>query len=68
MTLVINGMDDCMRHEPRVNVAVTDSGTSIPADPACLFEPFFSSKLHVMGNGLSIPRIIVELHFRLHPL
>lgn len=46
-----------------VEVAVHDTGHGIPENKlADLFEPFYSTKSHGMGMGLSIVRTIVESH------
>src|SRR5262249_22764087 len=46
-----------------VEVAVEDSGRGIDAEAhRQLFQPFFTTKDHGMGMGLSISQSIVELH------
>jgi len=46
-----------------VEISVADTGCGIPADAAGqLFQPFFTTKRHGMGVGLSISRTIVEAH------
>ena len=45
-----------------VEVAVRDSGVGIPAPPADVFAPFFSTKRNGLGMGLSISRSIIEAH------
>ncbi|MGH7790002.1 MAG: ATP-binding protein [Candidatus Binatia bacterium] len=45
-----------------VQVAVCDSGAGIPAPPADVFEPFYSTKAEGLGMGLSISRSIIEAH------
>jgi C4-dicarboxylate-specific signal transduction histidine kinase len=47
----------------RARVSVCDTGTGIDPDRVTkLFEPFFSTKEHGMGLGLSICRSIIEAH------
>ena len=47
----------------QVSVAVQDSGVGIDADiEKQLFNPFFTTKPHGTGMGLSICRSIIELH------
>ena len=44
-------------------ISVADTGSGIPADVRNqLFQPFFTTKRHGMGVGLSISRTIVEAH------
>jgi PAS domain S-box-containing protein len=52
------------RREPHdVLITVEDSGPGIdPKDLDHIFDPFFSTKSHGMGMGLSICRSIVEAH------
>jgi two-component system sensor kinase FixL len=46
-----------------VEITVADTGAGIAADvSAQLFQPFFTTKPHGMGVGLSISRTIVEAH------
>ncbi len=45
-----------------VQVAVSDSGVGIPAPPADVFAPFYSTKASGLGMGLSISRSIIEAH------
>jgi signal transduction histidine kinase len=78
LNLLLNAMDamkDAPPHDRRlevsarlaggreVEVAVSDSGTGIPANKLPrLFEPFFTTKPSGMGMGLAISRTIVEAH------
>ena len=46
-----------------VEVAVSDTGSGIPADKlAHVFDPFFTTKANGMGMGLPISRTIIEAH------
>jgi len=45
-----------------IEVAIRDSGVGIPAPPADVFAPFFSTKRKGLGMGLSISRSIIEAH------
>jgi two-component system sensor kinase FixL len=46
-----------------VAVAVADTGQGIPEETRSqLFQPFFTTKRHGMGVGLSISRTIVDAH------
>jgi two-component system sensor kinase FixL len=46
-----------------VAVYVADSGPGIPPEAAVqLFQPFFTTKPHGMGVGLSICRTIIDAH------
>ena len=46
-----------------VLVAVSDSGPGLPqANPARIFEAFYTTKANGLGMGLSICRSIVEAH------
>jgi two-component system sensor kinase FixL len=46
-----------------IEVQIADTGTGIAPEVAeNLFQPFFTTKLHGMGVGLSICRTIVESH------
>jgi two-component system, LuxR family, sensor kinase FixL len=69
----IDAMMDTPRRELTVSVAptdhqmieisVADTGSGIPEEVASqLFQPFFTTKAHGMGVGLSICRTIVEAH------
>ena len=56
-----------VRSEPAsdgtVVISVQDRGCGLPEDfETCIFEPFFSTKPHGLGIGLSISRSIVESH------
>ena len=78
MNLVLNGMEAIapLGDGPRelvirsgkdgpdqVTVAVQDSGVGIdPDSEKQLFNPFFTTKPHGTGMGLSICRSIIELH------
>lgn len=46
-----------------IEVRVADTGSGISSESAAhLFQPFFTTKIHGMGVGLSICRTIVEAH------
>jgi len=46
-----------------IQVAVTDSGTGIPADKINqVFDPFYTTKGHGTGLGLSLARTIIETY------
>jgi signal transduction histidine kinase len=45
-----------------VEVSICDSGVGIPEPPIDVFAPFFSTKAHGLGMGLSISRSIIEAH------
>lgn len=78
LNLIINGCDAMNRLEPDdrrlriatvrdgaafVRVSVTDHGPGIPTEKMDrIFEPFFSTKEHGLGMGLSICRAIVKAH------
>ena len=48
---------------PLCEVSVADSGPGVPPDAiGKIFDPFYSTKEHGMGMGLSIVRTIVEAH------
>jgi two-component system sensor kinase FixL len=78
LNLILNGMDalsGASLEDRRVSVtalldgaqtveiAVSDTGTGIPADKlAHVFDPFFTTKLNGMGMGLPISHTIIEAH------
>jgi signal transduction histidine kinase len=77
LNLVVNAMDvmsnmakgrrriviRTARSENWAEVSVADAGPGIPMDKLNdVFEPFFSTKSHAMGMGLSIARTIIESH------
>ena len=78
LNLVVNGIDSIRaagRQKGRVigrvvrlrnnlaEISVVDTGQGIPADQLkSVFEPFYTTKEHGMGMGLSIARTIVESH------
>jgi two-component system, LuxR family, sensor kinase FixL len=78
LNLIVNGMDAVDESETgnrcisvtavldgakTVEIAVSDSGSGIPADKlASIFEPFFTTKSNGMGMGLPISRTIIEAH------
>jgi signal transduction histidine kinase len=43
-------------------VEVCDSGVGLPAPPADVFAPFYTTKTNGLGMGLSISRSIIEAH------
>jgi len=45
-----------------IQVAVRDSGTGFSSQPEHLFSPFYTTKKHGMGMGLSISRSLIESH------
>ncbi len=78
LNLILNGMDAMSEEPPEnrrlivegrqteaqtLEVRVRDRGPGVPAlSVPRLFEPFFSTKPHGMGFGLSISRTIIEAH------
>jgi len=45
-----------------VRISVSDTGHGLPPDAERIFEPFYSTKEHGLGLGLSICRSIVAAH------
>jgi signal transduction histidine kinase len=45
-----------------VEVSVRDNGVGLPEPWVDVFAPFFSTKAHRLGMGLSISRSIIEAH------
>ncbi len=77
LNLVVNGLDAVAERSPEqrevrvttsaangnVQVSVSDSGPGIRSpNPERVFEPFYTTKAHGLGMGLSICRSIVEAH------
>jgi len=76
LNIIMNGLDamngavrkrlliaTCNIDRGRVRVAVADTGTGIDPDKMeQIFDPFFSTKPHGMGMGLSISRSIIQSH------
>jgi len=50
------------RHLDHVRASVRDEGEGLPADAERLFQPFYSTKSHGLGMGLTICRSIVGAH------
>ena len=50
------------RHGAAVRVSVSDTGKGLPPDPEQVFQPFFTTKPHGLGLGLSICRSIITAH------
>jgi two-component system sensor kinase FixL len=58
LTVTVAPVDDT-----HVKISVADTGSGITPEAARqLFQPFFTTKRHGMGVGLSISRTIVEAH------
>jgi signal transduction histidine kinase len=52
-----------MRHGRFAEISIADTGPGLSEDAAKrIFDPFYSTKEHGMGMGLSIVRTIVEAH------
>jgi signal transduction histidine kinase len=75
--LILNGFDatgatkqvdkvvavETRRNGKFAEIAVTDTGPGVSPEAAKkIFDPFFSTKDHGMGMGLSIVRTILEAH------
>jgi C4-dicarboxylate-specific signal transduction histidine kinase len=45
-----------------VELAISDRGTGLPAAPARVFEPFYTTKPEGLGMGLPISRSIIAAH------
>ena len=45
-----------------VEVSVRDNGVGLPDESVDVFAPFYSTKAHGLGMGLSISRSIIEAH------
>jgi signal transduction histidine kinase len=53
----------CNIDRGQVRVTIADTGTGIDPDKMeKVFDPFFSTKPHGMGMGLSISRSIIQSH------
>ncbi|MFP4348297.1 MAG: PAS domain S-box protein [Desulfococcaceae bacterium] len=49
--------------EDQIEIAISDTGPGIPPENLeTIFQPLFSTKVHGIGFGLSIARMIVENH------
>jgi signal transduction histidine kinase len=76
MNLIVNGFDAMKQVEgarelviasrcteqDQVQVSVSDTGVGLPPQTDQIFKPFFTTKPHGTGMGLSISRSIVESH------
>jgi signal transduction histidine kinase len=76
MNLIVNGIDAMKQVEgarelviasrctepDQVRVSVSDTGVGLPPQTDQIFKPFFTTKPHGTGMGLSISRSIVESH------
>ena len=76
LNLILNGADAMADNEPgmrrlyfqttlhrdRVQASVRDEGVGLPADVDRLFQPFYTTKPHGLGLGLSICQAIVAAH------
>jgi C4-dicarboxylate-specific signal transduction histidine kinase len=76
MNLIMNGIDAMkdvegertltIASEPatggQLRVSVSDTGVGLPSQKDQIFKPFFTTKRHGIGMGLSISRTIIESH------
>jgi len=76
LNLILNAVDSMADNAPdtrrlwlatfrlqnRVHAAVRDEGHGLPADVGRLFQPFYTTKPHGLGMGLSICRSIIDAH------
>jgi signal transduction histidine kinase len=76
MNLIMNGIDamkdiDGKRDmaitsrrakDEQVEASVSDTGVGLPRQQDQIFKPFFTTKDHGIGMGLSISRTIIENH------
>src|ERR1700730_8825278 len=76
MNLIVNGIDAMKQVEgarelviasrstgpDQVRVSVSDTGVGLPLETEQILNPFFTTKPHGTGMGLSISRSIVESH------